>query len=136
MIAALPLAVVAELGSMLLPVPVFVMFMTGAAVKNLQTPTIVAFTVTVTLSLAWAEPAPNAAKAAATSSDLFNRLAFMNASPTWLLSDCAIWMAAGSDAAFQGLAAHREQYVCQVGTGAIPGGIGSDNCVYKSMACR
>ena len=126
MIAALPLAVVAELGSMLLPVPVLVMFMTGAAVKNLQTPTTVALTVTFTLSLAWAEPVPNAATAAATSSELFKRLAFMNASPTWLLSDCAIWMAAGCDAAFEGLAAHREQYICQVGTGAIPGDVESD----------
>jgi len=51
-IAALPLAVVAELGSILAARAVFVMFTTGADVKNLQTPTIVAFTVTLTLSLA------------------------------------------------------------------------------------
>jgi len=55
-IAALPTALVAELGSMLLPVPVFVISTTGAAVKNLQTPTTVALTVTETLSLACALP--------------------------------------------------------------------------------
>src|SRR5437762_14093770 len=53
-IAALPTALVAELGSMLLPVLVLVILSTGAAVKNLQTPTIVALTVTETLSPACA----------------------------------------------------------------------------------
>jgi len=71
-IAALPVAVVAELGSILLPVPVFVMLITGDDVKNLQTPTTVALTVTLTLSLAWAEPAPSAAKAVAMSSERLN----------------------------------------------------------------
>jgi hypothetical protein len=65
--SALPLAVDDELGSMLLPVPVLVMLTTGAEVKNLQTPTIVALTVTLTLSLARAAgAATNAAATAAT----------------------------------------------------------------------
>ncbi len=81
MIAALPLAVVVELGSMLLPVPVFVMFTTGDEVKNLQTPITVALTVTLTLSLACAEPASKAAAAVAMSIKLLIRLAFMLASP-------------------------------------------------------
>ena len=68
----MPLAVVDELGSMLLPVPVFVMLITGADVKNLQTPKTVALTVTLMLSLAWAEPAPSAAKAVAMSSERLN----------------------------------------------------------------
>ena len=80
MIAAFPLAVVAELGSMLLPVPVLVMLTTGDELMNLQTPTTVALTVTLTLSLAWAEPALNAAKAAAMSSELLIGLTFMDAS--------------------------------------------------------
>jgi hypothetical protein len=50
--AALPVALVAELGSILLPVPVLVMLTTGAAVKNRHTPTTVALTVTLRLSAA------------------------------------------------------------------------------------
>ena len=68
----MPVAVVAELGSILLPVPVFVMLITGDDVKNLQAPTTVALTVTLTLSLAWAELAPSAAKAVAISSERLN----------------------------------------------------------------
>src|ERR1700674_2214519 len=84
MIAALPVAVVAELGSMLLPVPVFVMFATGDAVKNLQTATTVALTVTLTLSAACAEPATKVANAVATNSKRLIGLAFMLVSPLWL----------------------------------------------------
>ena len=69
MIAALPLAVVAELGSILLPVPVFVMSTTGDDVKNLHTPTIVALTVTLTLSLACAAGATNIADSAAAANE-------------------------------------------------------------------
>jgi len=61
-IAALPVAVVAELGSILLPAPVFVMLITGDAVKNLHTPMTIALTVTEALSLACAAPPTNAPK--------------------------------------------------------------------------
>ena len=53
--SALPVAVVAELGSMLAPELAIVT--TGAAVKNLHTPLMLAFTVTVTLSAALAAEA-------------------------------------------------------------------------------
>src|SRR5437773_11512401 len=82
--STLPLAGPATLGSMLLPEPVLVMLITGDAVKNLQTPTMVAFTVTDTLSLAWAfeatmaVPTPRSAARASDCDSFESRNVFMN----------------------------------------------------------
>lgn len=83
-IAALPVAVVAELGSMLLPLPVLVMFTTGEDVKNLQTPTMVALTVTLTLSLACAVGVAITAANAAMASEPLSACRFMFEFPSWL----------------------------------------------------
>jgi hypothetical protein len=85
--AELPVAVVELLGSMLLPELVFVMLSTGVAV-NLQTPVMVALTVTVVLSLAWAEPAANME---ATAADSSRRLRFR------VLINCSLKFESGAN---------------------------------------
>src|SRR5450432_3907915 len=81
--AAAPVALVAELGSILLPTPVLVMLTTGATVKNLQTGMIVALTVTVTLPAACALPAANMPSAAAADSSFLNVAVFIACFPQW-----------------------------------------------------
>jgi hypothetical protein len=81
-IGTLPVAVVAELGSMLLPVPVLVTLTTGAAVKNLQTPTMVALTVTLTLSDACAPLEASTPIAAAATSAALNLLTHITITPS------------------------------------------------------
>jgi hypothetical protein len=74
----LPVAVVAELGSILLPAPVFVMLITGDAVKNLHTPMTIALTVTEALSPACAASPINAPKSATPIDDRRIILPFLN----------------------------------------------------------
>jgi hypothetical protein len=90
-IAALPTALVAELGSMLLPEPVLVILTTGAAVKNLQTVIIVALTVTVTLSLAWALPDASIPSAATLISARLNFAIFIALPRMFKLEICRDW---------------------------------------------